>query len=513
MTKYLTLLFAVLLAIASGSCREDFDYRSSAGELRFSRDTVYLDTVFNSLSSSTYNLRVYNTTNDDISIPSVYLEQGENSGFRLNVNGRAGKSFSNVEIPAKDSIFVFIESTFDLTNFTAETFLATDAIVFGDNETRQNVQLITLVRDATFLYPERIGGIKETLPIGTDESGEPVYIEGFELDDTELVFTNEKPYVIYGYAAVPSGKTLEIQAGARVHFHEASGILVQEGGQIHINGTESSESSPLENEVIFEGDRLEPEFSDVPGQWGTIWIAEGSTGNTIEHLTVKNAIVGLLLEGDATTSLPKLSVRNSRFLNSSNINILARNSKLEATNSIAGSAGQVSLYLTEGGHYTLTHCTIANFWNTGLRNLPALLIDNYRLTESGEQTAFPLRQANFINSVITGNTQVEFILERDPGQEFSVSFSNSLLQFDTNSETLLSNPLYDFSNSALYSNIVLNGTPGFLDAATGKFELTQQSEAIDIGDPAILGQVPQDILGLTRDNLPDAGAYEYIPTN
>jgi hypothetical protein len=26
-----------------------------------------------------------------------------------------------------------------------------------------------------------------------------------------------------------------------------------------------------ENEVVFEGDRLEPEYADVPGQWGTIF--------------------------------------------------------------------------------------------------------------------------------------------------------------------------------------------------------------------------------------------------
>jgi hypothetical protein len=38
---------------------------------------------------------------------------------------------------------------------------------------------------------------------------------------------------------------------------------------------------------FFESDRLQPEYADVPGQWGTIWLTNGSTNNTINHLTIK----------------------------------------------------------------------------------------------------------------------------------------------------------------------------------------------------------------------------------
>jgi hypothetical protein len=41
----------------------------------------------------------------------------------------------------------------------------------------------------------------------------------------------------------------------------------------------------------FEGDRLEPEYADVPGQWGTIWLTNGSTNNIINHLTIKMPLV------------------------------------------------------------------------------------------------------------------------------------------------------------------------------------------------------------------------------
>jgi hypothetical protein len=35
-----------------------------------------------------------------------------------------------------------------------------------------------------------------------------------------------KPYVIYGYAAVPSNKTAIFDAGSRVYFHANSGLIV-----------------------------------------------------------------------------------------------------------------------------------------------------------------------------------------------------------------------------------------------------------------------------------------------
>ena len=79
-------------------------------------------------------------------------------------------------------------------------------------------------------------GEVETLQLGTDPNGDPILIEGFFLEDNELTFTNEKPYVIYGFAAVGSNKTLTVNAGARVHFHANSGIIVADQGSMQVNG-------------------------------------------------------------------------------------------------------------------------------------------------------------------------------------------------------------------------------------------------------------------------------------
>ena len=60
---YFTAIFFML--ILWSSCRQDFDFAPSTGSLEFSKDTVYLDTVFSNIGSSTYNLKVYNTSNEN----------------------------------------------------------------------------------------------------------------------------------------------------------------------------------------------------------------------------------------------------------------------------------------------------------------------------------------------------------------------------------------------------------------------------------------------------------------
>ena len=249
-----SIIIGLVLAISISSCRKDFDYVPSSGNLQFSKDTVFLDTIFTNIGSSTYTLKVYNRSNEDVLIPFVGLEDGQNSSYRLNVDGQAGKEFNNIPLLAKDSLFVFIETTFDVSPTQENEFLYTDAIVFGNGANQQEVQLVTLVKDAVFLYPQTLSnGTKETLVLGMDEDGNEIRVEGFFLETDELQFSKEKPYVVYGYAAVPEGNILDMEAGTRVHFHKNSGIIVSDGAAIHINGALSQDQEVLENEVIFEG--------------------------------------------------------------------------------------------------------------------------------------------------------------------------------------------------------------------------------------------------------------------
>ncbi|MCZ6593691.1 MAG: hypothetical protein O6943_02110, partial [Bacteroidetes bacterium] len=208
--KYLYGLAILCGIVLWSSCRNDFETVPSTGNLEFSRDTIFLDTIFSNIGSSTYTLKVYNSSDEDINIPTLRLGDGEASNYRLNVDGVAGKVFENVQLLAKDSIFIFIETTVDIITQTSDkSFLYIDQILFDSGANEQKVELVTLIQDAIFLFPDLdANGMVGTISLGLDADGNEILIEGFFLEQDELTFTNEKPYVIYGYAAVPSGKTL-----------------------------------------------------------------------------------------------------------------------------------------------------------------------------------------------------------------------------------------------------------------------------------------------------------------
>jgi len=522
MERYLYFTLCISVLIFWSSCRKDFDFSPSTGSLLFSKDTVYLDTVFTNIGSSTYNLKVYNRSNTDIVIPTLRLSQGQNSLYRLNVDGRtgsgaiSGKEFENVEILAKDSMFIFIETTIDIENLadSQTQFLYTDAIEFDTGSNLQKVELVTLVKDAVFIFPQRfIDGttgetIIETLTFDIDGDGidDETTIQGRFLTDAELTFTNEKPYVIYGYAAVDDGKTLTIDAGARVHFHANSGLLITDGGSLKVNGVPSNDLELMEGEVIFSGDRLEPSFEDVPGQWQTIWLFNGSTANDFNHTTIKNSIVGILSDGNQNDN-SKLLVTNTQIYNSSNFGILGSGTSINGENIVINNSGQSSFAGTYGGRYNFVHCTFANYWNNSFRQFPSVLLNNFIVDEDNTTFTNPLDEANFTNCIIYGNDNPELILDKDNADTFNFKFTNCLIRFNDPNNNFTGDQ-YDFVNTALYENVIFNNDPEFLDPNNSMLQIPNGSSADGLG--IIFGNLNTDILNTTRGATPDLGAYESV---
>ena len=501
--RQLTFLFFIGILISVSSCRTDFETVASTGDLVFSRDTIYLDTVFTNIGSSTYTLKVYNHGKNDINIPSIQLGKGLGSKYRMTVDGMSGnqgKVFENVTLLAKDSLYIFVETTANIADANPTDFLYTDQILFDGGSNLQKVELVTLIQDAVFLYPKKFGdGTTETLPIGDEE------IYGFFLDENdpingnELHFTNKKPYVIYGYAAVPSGKTAVFDAGTRVHFHANSGLIVAANASVNVNGAIST-TDKLENEVIFEGDRLEPDFSDVPGQWGTIWLTDGSTNHKFNHLTIKNATIGLLIQSNNGTTV---SIKNTQIYDSSNYGILAQTAKINGENLVINSAGLAGLACTYGGDYKFTHCTFNNNWNSSSQ--VALLVNNYYAGATPEVKN--LTAATFNNCIIYGSYSNEMILNKKTGATFEYQFNNCLIKFNNTSNQYTKNPEYQFATDPIHYNaIIQNQSPNFFKIADNKLNIDETSAAFAKGNAAYL--VPLDIMGNTRTLPPDLGAYQ-----
>lgn len=517
MKKVLSSILLLIILVFWSSCRDDFEFDTSTGGLRFSRDTIYLDTVFSNIGSSTYNLKVYNTSNKDIVIPSISLARGTSSNYRLNVDGMAGKSFDNVELLAKDSLYIFVETTVNIQDEVnnPNEFLYTDQIEFQHLNDLQKVELVTLVKDATFIYPNKSVGpdgntVVETLVFDVDGDGieDETEVQGRFLRDDELNFTNQKPYVIYGYAAVGNGKTLIIDAGSRIHFHANSGMFVTQGGSLQVNGELSSDTENLENEVIFEGDRLEPEFSDIPGQWGTIWLFNGSLNNTINHATIKNASLGILVEGNQNLD-SKLEITNSQIYNSSYFGILGRATSIKGSNLVINNAGQSSFSAVYGGIYRFTHSTFANYWSNSFRQFPAVYINNYISNEDGSITSNDLSSSFFRNCIIYGNDNPELFLDPQGESTFEIKFSGCIIRFNDPNNNF-SEPWHDFGNTDFYESVYLNEDPDFKDPTNNQLVIGENSAANGKAIMQFSLQVPADILGITRLDNPDLGAYQHI---
>lgn len=531
--RYLSPLLLLAIIVLWSSCRKDFESAPSIGNLEFSTDTLLLDTVFTNIGSSTYSFKVYNRTNEDFTIPSITLERGESSNYRLNVDGVAGKSFRDIQVLAKDSIFVFVETTTNITDQTGDLeFLYTDRVLFDPNGNQQDVDLVTLIKDGVFLFPSRntMTGEVSTIPFGIDCDNNQLVVEGFFLQDDQLNFTSEKPYVIYGFAVIPPGKTLTIDPGARIHFHQGSGIIAANNSTLLVNGELSTDPIALENEVIFEGDRLEPIFSEVVGQWGFIFLGPGSTGHKINHATIKNASIGLVIQGTGNETEPSLDLRNTQIYNSSNVGLQLVSSNVFAENVVINNAGLVSLYCTLGGTYNFNHSTFANYWSQSFsRELPAVLLQNYILQCEDQVILNNLVEANFSNCIIYGNRNIELLLDKVEGASFNYNFKNCLIRFDEDNN-LDNQELYDFTNTSLFENIILDNE--FKDNADFKRNLDKfdnDNEDVDddlrsksrnfmnIGEEsfangkAMTPGMGTDILGTTRDaDAPDIGAYESV---
>lgn len=494
------ILFIFGLVITFSSCRTDFDTVASSGDLKFSKDTVYLDTVFKNIGSSTYQLKVYNRTKKDISIPTIQLKNGLNSKYRMTVDGMSGnngKIFKDVTLLSKDSLYIFIETTADITDANPTNFLYTDQIQFGSGANLQEVALVTLIQDAVFLYPKQSAdGTKEKIKIDGKE------VDGFYLDENdavngnELLFTNKKPYVIYGFAGVPENKTVTFQAGARVFFHANSGLYVDNKASLQING-EVSTTNKLENEVVFEGDRLESLYDNIPGQWNSVIFANGSKDHSINHLTLKNAVTGLNLKSpDNSTTI---QIKNTQIYNCAEYGILAQNAHINGENIVINYAGLASLSCVYGGDYIFTHCTFNNNWQGSSQF--AVNISNTLAGATPEANS--LTQATFNNCIIYGSASNEFNLSKNASVAFVYQLNNCLLKFSSSS----TNPDYQFKTDAVhYNQIILNENPKFYNVNQNKFNINNTSPAFAKGNQAYI--IPLDIIGANRTSPPDLGAYQ-----
>ena len=323
---------------------------SPNAQLQFSVDTITFDTIFTTIGSTTQRFTVRNPYDENVLISRVRLAGGDVSNFRLNVNGVVGDELYEVEVPAKDSIYIFVEVTID-PNGQNLPMIVQDSIEFTTNTNFQSINLIAYGQDFTLIK----GEILET-----------------------QTWTAEKPYLVYDYAYVDSVSTLTIEPGAKIHFHKDAGLYVR--GTLIADGT-------FQEPIQFLADRLEPSYENIPDQWVGVRLYSGSHNNVLNYVTIKNANIGLQVGTLEDEGYASVALTNSKIENMAYAGLFAMKSKIYAYNDVIANCGYYATALLIGGEYEFYHTTIANYWgnySSTVRSTPSLVLSNVLIVEDSD---------------------------------------------------------------------------------------------------------------------------------
>lgn len=436
-------------------------------KLLFSEDTIYFDTVFSSIGSATKELRIINSGKKSLKVDHIYLAGGSTSKYRLNIDGESVNEKHNIEIESGDSIFIFVDVFIDPGNSNSP-IAVNDSIIFSTDEKIRMVNLEAWGQDIILIDNEILHS--ET------------WVKG-------------KPYVVYKNVTIDTLERLTIEEGTKIYFHRNASMVI--AGSILVNGS-------TESPVLFAGDRLEKMYEDIPGQWKGILFLNSATASIIDHAEIRNGIFGIQVgEAKSGSGFPALKLLSSEISHSAISGLSAIKGNIEAANSVFAHCGYSCIYLSSGGDYIFTNCTIFNLWEYGLRFSPALYI-----SEKAENSGVIVSSMDvtFNNSVIFGGNQSEIGIISDYATlSGNYYFDHCLIKLDT-----LTSPFWDRGK---FPSSIINRNPLFMDSGEWDLRPDTLSPLINRGSSSFLVNYPFDIRGVSRMLYgdPDIGAFERIP--
>lgn len=492
MRKAFYILISLLLA-SFIACNDDFeDYSTSPNDLlSFAVDTLRFDTILTTVNTPYAVLKVYNKNDKALLISSIQLKDGENSGFKINVDGMAGDSFNDVEVRSKDSLFLFIDIKPNNIGLNEPT-LITDRVEFITNAVKQEVVLEAYGQDVTFW-----NGI---------------------VIDADSILNNEKPYLIYDSLIIKEGVTVEISPGTVFYMHGNAEIIVE--GTLLIKGT-------ADNPVVIRGDRMDKmigiPYDRIPGQWRGIRYREGSYNNIIEHAYIRNGTSGLIFE-PSEPELSKIVIKNSKIYNFKGHLIYAVNSNIIAENCEFANSKDALVYLI-GGKSSFTHCTLANYYGVGIRreagygdsNHETLVFSNTYQPDDIELDPiyYDVLQADFKNNIVWGARSEAHSWVKASSHEGSLMnlyFLNCLIPNDSQDDEETVNCIYALD--PLFKKKDVGDSEDMETYFVYDFGITEDSFARNLADVSTAQTMPYDLNGVDRfmDEGPDIGAYEFVKT-
>lgn len=402
MRRLFLFLFAIMMALLSCEDDDSFTTNTSA-RLSFSIDSLKMDTVFSTIGSKTYDFWVYNCNNKGVRLQSVRLAQGNQTGFRVNVDGAyldnsLGSVTTDLEIRKGDSIRVFVELTAP-ENGKQEPQMVEDKLVF------------------------RLESGVEQQMVLQGHTWDAVEMRNVVVHQDSLI-ESKKPIIVYGGLKVDSAVTLIIR-NTTLYFHEGPGLDVY--GRL------------VTDSVVMRGDRLDHMFDYLPydrvsGQWGKeggIVFHRSSTRNVLRHTEIRNAgKYGIYCDSTVyTENVRRLDMDHCVIHNCKGAGVVSYNSHIRL-NYCQLSNTQGDCLAIYGGKADVNKCTFAQFYPFVGGRGAALRFSNI----------MPLYGMNCDSSIVTGyDEDVVMGVVVDTLKAYNYQFSNTLLRmpYKENVDTLL----------------------------------------------------------------------------
>ena len=447
------------------SCRKDSFITSADARVTITADTLKYDTVFVTAGSTYRTFKIINENNQKIRLSSLKLMGGAGSVFKMNVDGTPGTQFSNIEIGANDSLYVFAQVNVNPSAANLP-FILRDSIEVSFNGNKRLVQLEAWGQNAHF-FRDKVVAVNET-------------------------WNNDLPYVLLGSLLINANQTLTINKGCRIYVHADAPIVVN--GSLVVNGLKDTA-----DRVYFRGDRLDEPYRDYPASWPGIFFQPGSKDNVFTYADIRNAYQAVALQDPSPNANPKLILNECVIDNAYDAGIISLNSSVRARNCLVSNCGK-NLFLVKGGDYQFTHCTVVTYANRFIDHRdPVLVVSNFISVNNTPVTAN--LNAVFRNCIFWGDNGLvndEVVVAKSGATTFNVNFDYNLWKVQTTPANITSN------------QIINNQSPQFDSVNTSRnyydFRLKASSPALNKG---INAGIATDLDGKPRTvGLPDLGCFE-----
>lgn len=460
------LLSFVLLALLNlSSCYDSEDFSDDPSlQLIFSSEELRFDTIFTNVKSPLLTLKVYNRNNHSVMIDHVYLNEGDLSEFRLNVNGRPGSSISNIEILKEDSIYLFLEAKNSTSDFLIQMRDQKDKLTIEWNQNVKTMNVSALLK--------------------------PVIVFDDIIVSTDTII-DQDCYINGNVNILPSGK-LTVAKGTTLFLGEKSSIRVN--GILEAKGT-------FDYPVIFRGNKVNVGedhliYDNHTAQWGGLVIEAESYNNLLENTIVKNATEAIDIQSTDFTKR-KLTLKNSIVHNALYFGIRAINADLGIYNSqITNSYGP--LIEQYGGNLSVIQSTVANYFSWYARGFSSVVLGN-----EINGASYNFNSISIVNSLLVGSRKEEFLMD---AVSTSFLFKNNLVQTQTTPSFPFTSCFWNIDSPFVFENV------NFTKDYSYSFKLSGDSNPDVFGnaDPIYAESYPLDVLGYPRPvNGADIGCYQH----